>query len=86
VRRFTTHVAPSPRLARGSDDDAAAGRRPEASRPYFERLLALRDQLTGELGRPLPILSMGMSHDFEVAIACGATHVRIGTAMFGTRA
>jgi pyridoxal phosphate enzyme (YggS family) len=59
---------------------------PEASRPYFERLRAVRDQLAGELGRPLPVLSMGMSHDFEVAIACGATHVRIGTAIFGSRA
>lgn len=58
---------------------------PEASRPHFEALRALRDRLAGELGRPLPVLSMGMSHDFEVAIACGATHVRIGTAIFGSR-
>jgi PLP dependent protein len=57
---------------------------PEASRPYFERLRALRDRLAVELG-PLPTLSMGMSGDFEVAIACGATHVRIGTAIFGAR-
>ena len=60
-------------------DDAAA------SRPYFDQLRALRDRLQDELGRPLPILSMGMSHDFEVAIACGATHVRVGTAIFGSR-
>ncbi|HEX7839732.1 MAG TPA: YggS family pyridoxal phosphate-dependent enzyme [Kofleriaceae bacterium] len=58
---------------------------PEASRPHFLALCALRDRLAGELGRPLPVLSMGMSHDFEVAIACGATHVRIGTAIFGSR-
>ncbi|HEY5949089.1 MAG TPA: YggS family pyridoxal phosphate-dependent enzyme [Kofleriaceae bacterium] len=58
---------------------------PEASRPYFERLRALRDQLAAELGAPLPVLSMGMSGDFEVAIACGATHVRVGTAIFGAR-
>lgn len=58
---------------------------PEASRPYFEALRALRDRLEGELGQPLPVLSMGMSGDFEVAIACGATHVRIGTAIFGAR-
>ena len=57
----------------------------EASRPYFENLRALRDQLAGELGAPLPVLSMGMSGDFEVAIECGATHVRIGTAIFGAR-
>jgi PLP dependent protein len=58
---------------------------PEASRPHFLALRALRDRLADELGRPLPVLSMGMSHDFEVAIACGATHVRIGTAIFGSR-
>jgi len=58
---------------------------PEVNRPYFERLRALRDRLAGELGHPLPVLSMGMSDDFEVAIACGATHVRIGTAIFGPR-
>lgn len=58
---------------------------PEASRPHFAGLRALRDRLQDDLGRPLPVLSMGMSHDFEVAIACGATHVRIGTAIFGSR-
>lgn len=58
---------------------------PEAGRPHFLALRALRDRLADQLGRPLPVLSMGMSHDFEVAIACGATHVRIGTAIFGSR-
>lgn len=58
---------------------------PAASRPAFEALRALRDRLRDDLGLALPILSMGMSGDFEVAIACGATHVRIGTAIFGTR-
>ena len=58
---------------------------PEASRPMFDELRALRDRLRDELGQPLPVLSMGMSGDFEVAIACGATHVRIGTAIFGSR-
>lgn len=57
----------------------------EASRPYFDALRALRDRLADALGQPLPVLSMGMSDDFEVAIACGATHVRIGTAIFGPR-
>jgi uncharacterized pyridoxal phosphate-containing UPF0001 family protein len=37
------------------------------------------------LGRRLPVLSMGMSHDFEAAIQEGATEVRVGTALFGTR-
>jgi PLP dependent protein len=56
----------------------------EDPRPHFDALRALRDRLAGELG-PLPVLSMGMSGDFEAAIACGATHVRIGTAIFGVR-
>lgn len=58
---------------------------PEASRPAFLALGKLRDRLRDELGQPLPVLSMGMSGDFAVAIACGATHVRIGTAIFGAR-
>jgi pyridoxal phosphate enzyme (YggS family) len=58
---------------------------PEASRPVFEALRELRARLAGELGLPLPVLSMGMSGDYEVAIGCGATHVRIGTAIFGGR-
>ncbi|MCX5746142.1 MAG: alanine racemase, partial [Proteobacteria bacterium] len=61
------------------DDD------PEASRPHFELVRALRERLRDDLGAPLPVLSMGMSGDFEIAIACGATHVRIGTAIFGAR-
>ena len=59
---------------------------PEASRPHFTALRGLRDRLRDDLGLPLPALSMGMSADHEVAIACGATHVRIGTAIFGARA
>lgn len=58
---------------------------PEESRPYFRRLRALCDGLEKELGRALPVLSMGMSHDFEVAIEEGATEVRVGTAIFGPR-
>lgn len=58
---------------------------PEASRPHFLALRALRDRLADALGQPLPVLSMGMSGDYEVAIACGATHVRVGTAIFGAR-
>jgi pyridoxal phosphate enzyme (YggS family) len=55
-------------------------------RPYFARLRVLRDELAGNSGLALPVLSMGMSHDFEVAIEEGATEVRIGTAIFGERA
>ena len=54
-------------------------------RPYFRKLRELRDQLEKRTGLPLPVLSMGMSHDFEVAIEEGATEVRVGTALFGPR-
>jgi len=57
----------------------------ELVRPYFRGLRELRDLLARELGRELPVLSMGMSHDFEVAIEEGATEVRVGTAIFGSR-
>jgi len=58
----------------------------EKVRPYFRRLRELRDKLVAKLGVALPALSMGMSHDFEVAIEEGATEVRVGTALFGARA
>ena len=58
---------------------------PEASRPYFQALRELRDDLESRLAVPLPHLSMGMSHDFEIAISEGATMVRVGTAIFGKR-
>jgi pyridoxal phosphate enzyme (YggS family) len=57
----------------------------EDPRPHFEALRQLREDLQQELGRALPVLSMGMSSDFETAIEHGATHVRIGTAIFGER-
>jgi hypothetical protein len=59
---------------------------PEKVRPYFSKLRELRDDLARRLGRPLPVLSMGMSHDFDVAIEEGATEIRVGTALFGERA
>ena len=60
---------------------------PERSRPYFRQLRQIRDRIAS---RELPqvgtaVLSMGMSHDFEVAIEEGATCVRVGTAIFGKR-
>jgi pyridoxal phosphate enzyme (YggS family) len=58
---------------------------PEKGRPYFCRLRELRDDLAKRLGRSLPVISMGMSHDFEIAIEEGATEVRVGTAIFGER-
>jgi pyridoxal phosphate enzyme (YggS family) len=61
---------------------------PEGSRPYLRQLRQVRDRIAA---RALPnigmaVLSMGMSHDFEVAIEEGATCVRVGTAIFGVRA
>jgi pyridoxal phosphate enzyme (YggS family) len=58
---------------------------PERSRPHFAGLRELRDKLEAETGLKLPTLSMGMSGDFVVAVEEGATHVRIGTAIFGER-
>ena len=57
----------------------------EQLRPYFNKLRELRDKLQTQLHHDLPVLSMGMSHDFESAIAEGATEVRVGTALFGAR-
>ncbi len=54
-------------------------------RPYFRQLRELREDLGKKLGFALPVLSMGMSHDFEMAIEEGATEVRVGTAIFGAR-
>ena len=58
----------------------------EKVRPYFRRLRELRDSLRVQFGGEiLPVLSMGMSHDLEVAIEEGATEIRVGTALFGER-
>ena len=60
---------------------------PESARPYFRKLRELRDRIaTRRLPKiGLDVLSMGMSHDFEVAIEEGSTCVRVGTAIFGER-
>lgn len=60
---------------------------PQRARDWFRRLRGLRDELAQhpEWQGRLPFLSMGMSHDFEVAIEEGATHVRVGTSLFGSR-
>jgi len=58
---------------------------PEKVRPVFAGLRELRDRLEAETGLRLPVLSMGMSGDFPVAIEEGSTAVRIGTALFGAR-
>lgn len=58
---------------------------PEEARPYFAHLRSLQEDLQSQLKLRLPVLSMGMSHDFEIAIQEGSTEVRVGTALFGTR-
>jgi PLP dependent protein len=60
---------------------------PEQARPHFRRLRQIRDDLASRKlpGIVLDVLSMGMSHDFGVAIEEGSTVVRVGTAIFGTR-
>jgi hypothetical protein len=60
---------------------------PEDSRPYFSRLRRWRDRWDGDCcpGGALRELSMGMTADFEVAVEEGATLVRVGSAIFGSR-
>ena len=54
-------------------------------RPAFDELRTIRDEAQQRLGKALPILSMGMSGDFEVAVKAGSTMVRLGTVLFGPR-
>jgi len=58
---------------------------PERVRPIFRRLRALRDETSQQLGMPLPVLSMGMTDDYPVAVEEGATMLRLGRALFGPR-
>lgn len=57
----------------------------ETARPFFRQLRELQETWRSRTGLPLPELSMGMSHDFEIAIEEGATWVRVGTLLFGPR-
>ena len=58
---------------------------PEKTRPVFKGLNELRKQCEDSMGVPFPVLSMGMSNDYEIAIEEGATIIRIGTSLFGKR-
>jgi pyridoxal phosphate enzyme (YggS family) len=60
---------------------------PQQARPFFRKLRELRDQIAARKfpGARMDVLSMGMSHDFDVAIEEGSTCVRVGTAIFGDR-
>jgi pyridoxal phosphate enzyme (YggS family) len=86
VRRHFAAIAALPHLAlRGLMTVPPYEEDPEAVRPHFAALRRLRDELVEAHGLPLPELSMGMSHDFPVAVAEGATLVRVGTSIFGRR-
>jgi PLP dependent protein len=58
---------------------------PEQVRPIFQQLRSLRDATSQQLGVPLPVLSMGMTDDYPIAVEEGATMLRLGRALFGPR-
>ena len=59
---------------------------PEKTRPIFRRLRELRDEMNKQNDQlKLDVLSMGMTHDYEIAVEEGSTCVRVGTAIFGPR-
>jgi len=86
ARELAEAINALPRLClRGLMTIAPYAEEAEKSRPHFTGLRELRDRLQLETGLDLPVLSMGMSGDFRVAIEEGSTCVRIGTALFGER-
>ncbi|MDR0416821.1 MAG: YggS family pyridoxal phosphate-dependent enzyme, partial [Propionibacteriaceae bacterium] len=86
VTAFAAQLAQFDRLdARGLMTVARQSADPGQVRPCFERLAGLRERLRDRDGGGWPELSMGMSQDFELAVACGSTCVRVGTAVFGSR-
>ena len=58
---------------------------PELARPIFRELASLRQELADRLGTAMPVLSMGMTDDYEVAVEEGSTMLRLGRALFGSR-
>ena len=79
-------LAPLPFLRiRGLMTMAPYSDNPDEARPFFAKLRELRNRLASQTGLPLSELSMGMSGDFEQGIAEGATIVRVGSAIFGSR-
>jgi pyridoxal phosphate enzyme (YggS family) len=86
ARALAEKINDLPRLClRGLMTIAPFSPEPEKSRPHFSGLRELRDTIQAESGLLLPVLSMGMSGDYKVAIEEGSTSVRIGTALFGER-
>jgi pyridoxal phosphate enzyme (YggS family) len=79
IKRF-----PSLRL-RGLMTVAPLVHEPEEVRPVFQRLRNLREERSSRWDMPLPVLSMGMSDDYPVAVEEGATMLRLGRALFGPR-
>jgi len=85
LRKLAAEVTALPRIElRGLMSIPPEESDPGRQRHWFRRLRELRDDLR-HAGHALDVLSMGMSGDFEVAIAEGATHLRVGTAIFGRR-
>jgi len=86
ARALAEEMNALPRLClRGLMTIAPYAPEPEQSRPHFAALRQLRDQIEADTGLRLPVLSMGMSGDFDVAIEEGSSCLRIGTALFGER-
>ena len=86
ARALAEAINALPRLAlQGLMTIAPYSSEPEKSRPHFSGLRELRDNIEDETGLRLPVLSMGMSGDYAVAIDEGSTSIRIGTALFGER-
>ena len=86
ISRFAEGVLLLPRLElRGLMTVPELTANPHEVRPFFRRLREMRDTISRQLDWPLPELSMGMSRDFDIAIEEGATQVRVGTALFGSR-
>lgn len=84
--RVAGEIAALPNMeVRGLMTMAPYGAEEKAIRRVFADLRGLRDELTREIGLPLPELSMGMTDDFQIAIEEGATMIRIGRALFGER-
>ena len=78
-------VAASQLRLRGLMTVAPMASDPEQVRPVFRRLRALRDETNQRLGMALPVLSMGMTDDYPIAVEEGATMLRLGRALFGPR-
>jgi hypothetical protein len=78
------HKSPRLRL-QGLMTIAPQSAEPEMARPVFRKLASLRQELADRFGIAMPVLSMGMTDDYEVAVEEGSTMLRLGRALFGSR-